>query len=190
MHQDSTRLSRPTVVMHWIVALTVLGLLAVGFIMHEFKLYSLYGLHKSTGIAIFVVIVLRVLWRIKEGWPAPASRYQRYEQLLSRAVHYVLLIATVLMPFSGILMSLGAGAGLPFYGLDIVARNPDPANPGKLIPLSEPMAKAGAWLHGLLAWVLVVAITLHVAGALKHHLVDKDGTLRRMLGARIEPAGE
>ena len=84
------------------------------------------------------------------------------------------------------MMSVMGGHGLQLFGLELIANNPDLANPGKNLPLDGDMARNARQVHGLLLWVMLTAIVLHVAGALKHHLVDKDGTLKRIMGKPLQ----
>lgn len=175
-------LSKPTMTMHWTVAIFMVWLIGIGFYMAENHVYPLYDLHKSVGVVAFLLIIARVVWRLKEGFPKPVSQYQKHEIVLSKVVHWSLLIGTVLMPVSGMVMSGAGGHGIDVFGLQLLSANPDPANAAKVIPFNADLAKAGNIAHGTVAWILVVAIALHVAGALKHHLFDKDRTLLRMVG--------
>ena len=186
MQMDTpSQLSKTTLILHWIVAITVISLLAVGIYMEETDAYSLYPWHKSFGFLIFFVILARVLWRIKNGWPVPVGQYQRWETLLAKVVHYVLIISTVLMPLSGFLVSAYGGSGVDVFGIEIVARNTDPENPMKSMPHNKELATFAHETHGLVGYVLIGAVLLHIAGALKHHVMDKDGTLRRILGSSV-----
>jgi cytochrome b561 len=175
-----------TLVLHWLVGVSIIGLLGVGVYMEETETFSLYPLHKSFGFIIFFVVMLRVAWRIRNGWPVPlsalTSQSQRMQQALAKVVHYVLIIATVLMPLSGFLMSSLGGSGVDVFGLEVVARNIDPSNPGKSMPHNRELASFFHSAHGWIGKLLIAAVVLHIAGALKHHLIDKDGTLKRMLG--------
>ena len=179
------RLSHTTVALHWLVAIGVIGMLAVGLYMAENDAYALYPLHKSSGMLLLLVILPRVAWRVLNGWPAPVGSYRAWEHTLARAVHWVLLVGTALMPLSGMLMSAAGGHGLAIFGWELLAANPDPAHPDKVIALSKAAAEFGHETHEILASVLIGAIILHVAAALKHHLLDRDGTLRRMLGKAL-----
>ncbi|MDD9893403.1 MAG: cytochrome b [Gammaproteobacteria bacterium] len=186
MQKDTaSQLSKTTVALHWIVGLTMIGLLAAGQAMEMFEIYALYPIHKALGFLIFFVIVARVAWRIKNGWPTPVSQYQRHEQVLSKIVHWALIIGTLLMPISGFLMSALGGYGVDVFGWEVVAMNPDPENPGKVIAHNGEIAGAAHSAHGLIGKIMMGAVALHIAGALKHHVVDKDGTLRRMLGKAV-----
>jgi cytochrome b561 len=160
-------------------------MLSIGIYMTETETFTLYPWHKSFGVIIFFILVARIIWRIRNGWPVPLHPVRAVEHMLARTVHWVLLIGTLLMPVSGFLMSSFGGTGVAVFGLEIVPRNPDPEDPAKALPHNAELASFFRSIHGIVAWTLVVAIVLHIAGALKHHLVDGKGTLRRMLGARV-----
>lgn len=179
------QLSKTTIALHWVVGLSIIGLLAVGQIMESFEIYSLYPIHKAFGFLLFFVIMARVLWRLKNGWPVPLSQREQREQLLIKAMHWFLIIGTVLMPVSGFLMSALGGHGVDVFGLEIVARNPDPSNPQEVIALNPAIAGLGHEIHEILGKLMMLAVVLHIAGAIKHHR-SNDGSLRRMKGARID----
>lgn len=186
MQTDSrTKLSPTTLCLHWLVAVMVMGELTVGAYMANFEVYALYPWHKSFGQLIFLIVLLQVIHRLKNGWPTPVSEYSFAERILARGVHYLLLVGVLLMPVFGFLMSALGGTGVAFFGLQLVARNPDPINVTKVIPINGPVADAMHTAHGILGYLLILAVLLHIAGALKHHVIDKDGTLRRMLGAKV-----
>jgi cytochrome b561 len=160
----------------------MIALIAVGIYMEETETYALYPIHKSVGVLILPFILYRVIWRMQQGWLTPVSIYSKVEQMLSKIVHWVLILGTVLFPVSGMMMSGGGGHGIPLFGLTLLARNPNPENPQEVIPLNETVAGIGHEMHEILAGVMIAAIVLHLIGALKHHFVDKDATLRRMAG--------
>lgn len=89
------------------------------------------------------------------------------------------------MPVSGFLMSALGGRGLDVFGLEIVALNADPLNPNEVIAYNETIANLGHSVHHWLGYILIATVALHVFGALKHHVIDKDGTLKRMFGKQI-----
>lgn len=184
-YDTASQFSLTTIVLHWLIALVMIGMLAVGFYMDIFHAYSLYPIHKSIGVIILLFILIRVVWRLKNGWPQAAGSYTNFEILLSKIVHHLLLIGTLLMPMSGILMSGLGGYGVDVFGLELIPKNIDPNNEGTMVPYNATLANIAGGMHGFIAYVLVVSLVLHVAGALKHHVIDKDGTLRRMLGAKI-----
>lgn len=181
MQDSNNKLSPLTIALHWIVGLTILTLMAVGWYMEEFKAYGLYDIHKSIGIIILAFVLVRVIWRLKKGFPEPVSPVDHLQHMVAKLVHWVLLLGTLAFPISGMMMSGGGGHGLAVFGIQLLAENHDPIT-GKTIPLNENAAALGAEVHGILLWVLIVALVLHIGGALKHHLMDKDRTLLRMLG--------
>lgn len=181
-----TKLSPVTIALHWIVALMIIGQIALAVYMEENDVDSLYDWHKSIGVTILAFALLRVLWRARSGWPPLVGDYRRWEKNLARLVHWLLIIGTVLMPISGMMMAGLGGHGIPLFGLELVAPNPDPANPAEMLPLNAPLAELGHALHEIGGSLLVLAVLLHIGGALKHELMDRDGTLRRMLGATVD----
>ena len=180
-----TKLSTTTVRLHWIVAIMMICLLAVGIYMAETKTYALYDWHKSFGVLIVVFVLWRIYWRMKNGWPTPVRDYPSHEKMLSKLSHWLLIIGTLLMPMSGFIMSAIGGHGVDFFGIELVARNPDPVDPTKVIPHNGPVAGTAHTMHNIGGYVIVAALVLHIIGALKHHISDKDGTLRRMMGDEV-----
>ncbi|WP_319380540.1 cytochrome b [Thiomicrorhabdus sp.] len=179
---STTRLSSSTIALHWIVAIGMIALLSSGIYMHEAENYAVYPWHKSFGVLLTIFVLWRIYLRIKNGWPTPVRQYRPVEIGLSKIVHWLLIIGTLLMPVSGMMMSGLGGHGIPLFGLELLARNPSPDNPQEVIAYSESLAFAGKVAHGLGGNILIAAIALHLLGALKHHFVDKDATLLRMLG--------
>jgi cytochrome b561 len=179
------RFSQTAVVLHWIVGLAVITMLAVGIYMAQTETRGLYPLHKSFGVLIFFIAAARVAWRSKHGWPVRVAQFKPSEQQLAKIGHYVLLIGTLLMPISGFLMSSFGGTGVAVSGFEIVARNPDPANPGKVRAHNTAVAAYAKGVHSWLGYLLVAVVALHGAGAYKRHRIYKKGVLWRMLGARI-----
>ena len=82
-------------------------------------------------------------------------------------------------------MSAMGGHGVALFGIELVARNPDPINPKEVIALNAGIAKFAHTFHGLGGNILIAGVVLHIVGAFKHHIMDKDGTLRRILGAEV-----
>lgn len=179
MADTREKFSRTTLAFHWIVALSIIGMLALGLIMHELdrgELKSmLYGWHKVIGTTILLIAVLRILWRWRNGMPEPAGDYPAWQHKAAVASHIALLTFTLMLPLSGALYSYGAGYPVPVLGLFEIV----PA--GKIPWLGGFMHET----HEILGKILMAIIALHAAAALKHHFLEKDGTLRRMLGARI-----
>ncbi|AJP43466.1 RNA methyltransferase [Alteromonas australica] len=184
-YDSATKFSPVTLLLHWVVGLTIIGMLATGIYMAEEGVYSLFPIHKATGFILLFVALARVVWRMKNGWPTPAGQYASWEHTLATVVHWVLIVSTLLMPISGLMGSVLGGHGLDVFGLEVFAPNFSVEDPEKTLPINYALSKLGSAIHFYLGYTLIAALVLHIAGALKHHLVDKDGTLKRMLGKQI-----
>lgn len=161
---------------HWLVAVIVLGMLPLGYYMtgldfSPFKL-QLYGLHKSFGTLILFLVILRLVWRL--GGPVPQSlpQHHKWERRLAHITHYALYAALFLMPLSGWVMSSAGDFPHSFFGL---FEMPDLTEKNKAI------FDQSRFMHEVLACALIVLVGLHFAGAVKHHIIDRDETLLRML---------
>jgi cytochrome b561 len=185
MQDTANKLSKTSIFLHWLVGITIIGLLALGLYMEQNEAYELYDIHKSIGVLIFSFILARLAWRIKQGWLKPVREYSKVEQTLSALVHYILLIGSVLIPLTGLMMSIGGGHGLDIFAFNLIPENHSLENPTETLPLNETISSLGAGLHSIISYLLIVALILHIAGALKHHFMDNDATLRRMLGKKI-----
>jgi cytochrome b561 len=185
MKDTKHKLSSLTIALHWIIGITIIVMLALGKYMESFEAYALYDIHKSIGMIIIAFVLVRVFWRILNGWPEPASNYSSIERLTAKVVHWILIIGTVALPVSGVLMSGSGGHGLAIFGWELLAENIDPNNLEEVIPLNKTLAGLGHEIHEIVGNIMIIAIVLHLLGALKHHIIDKDGTLRRMLGKSL-----
>jgi len=167
-----------TMALHWLLALMILGALAVGLYMTGLPFsptrLRLYNWHKWAGVTILALSALRLLWRLTHRPPAelPMAAWQR------RAAHHVhaaLYLVFFAVPLAGWAYSSAAGFPVVLFG---VLPLPDLVTPDRV--LSESLKP----LHRWLAYALATLVVLHVAAALKHHFVDRDGLLLRMMPAR------
>lgn len=161
--------------LHWITAMLVVYLLALGLIMTELPrnplLGKVYWLHKSVGICVLVLTATRLLWWIGNKRPAILGNVA-WEKLLAQVVHALLYITLIGMPVSGWVMSSAKNFPVSFFGLFTL--------PNLVAPDKE-LGEFLETVHEVLAWALMGALGLHVAGVIKHTVINKDGTLRRML---------
>lgn len=168
--------SRMARLFHWLIALLILLQAGVGLYMGSMRpspdVIPYYDFHKSLGITILLLAVLRLGWRLVQKRPAeiPMPGWQTLSARLTHVLLYVLLFA---LPLSGYWMD-SASALRPLYWWGWI-RIPH------LLGGGEQMADLTEEAHVILFWALVVVTALHVAAALKHHFVDRDDTLRRML---------
>ena len=164
--------------LHWGSALAVFGLFGLGLWMRELDYYDTWyhrapEIHKGIGILLLVALVLRVLWRfVSPPPPAPAShgRNTRRATVLGHLGLYGLLFTAMI---AGYLISTAEGKPISVFGWFDV--------PATLSGLPDQADVAGV-IHLYLAWALVVLAVLHALAALKHHFIDRDATLTRMLG--------
>lgn len=162
---------------HWVIALLIIVMLCVGLYMTNVKMpmgqkFQIFGLHKSTGMLILMLASLRLLWRLINTHPIPLPSHQAWEKALAKLVHGLLYGAMFLMPLTGWIGSSAKNFTVSFFGLfplpNLVGRN-------------DALAKTMWQIHEYAAYALIGLIALHFAGAMKHHLIDRDGTLWRML---------
>ncbi|WP_163930069.1 cytochrome b [Paraferrimonas sp. SM1919] len=181
MEKDTkTHLSVTTRTLHWTVGLLLLSLLAVGIYMTETKAYGLYGLHKSVGLIALILVIARSIWRVSNGFPRAISSQGKWLDGLAKTVHWLLLITALVMPLSGALMSWLGGHGLALFSVELVPANLD-ANSGKSTPINGQLAGVFASIHSLVGYLLTLGVVLHIVGAFKHHFINKDRTLIRMV---------
>ncbi|WP_375749391.1 cytochrome b [Vibrio sp. HN007] len=175
------KLSLPTVVLHGVVAILMIYMLVSGLIMEDLEQQWFFDSHTSIGAVIALVVVPRVIVRIFEGWPKPVGEYTKLEKNAGKIVHWILIVSTILMPLSGIMMAIGGGHGLSFFAWEIVAALPEQS--GEVSTVYPLIEEFGDSIHSFVGSnLLPVALILHVAGAIKHHMIDKDRTLVRMMG--------
>lgn len=181
-HAMTTKsLTRTEISLHWIVGLGMIALIAAGLYMTRVDgARWLYPLHKSFGIVIFAVILWRVVLRVRKGWPDDVSKGAKWEHGIARVIHWVLIVGTIAMPLSGMVDSYMGGRGLTAFGLEILGANM--GDNGRPVAINRTLGDIGETVHVLLGKALVAAILLHVLGAFKHHIIDRDSTLRRMVG--------
>lgn len=182
MNKTDKSLTKTTIFLHWFVGLGVIALMIAGFSMDEFKIRSLYPIHKSLGIILFVFILYRVVRRLIRGFPEHVAEMNSMENFVAKTVLWVLLIGSLLFPISGMMMSAGGGHGLDVFGIELLA--PGEVVDGRRVALNENVHEIGEEMHSILMIVMAIAILLHLAASFKHHFVNKDSTLKRMLGKK------
>lgn len=174
-NKDVTTYATGSKILHWIIALLVIGMLACGFFLKPLSefLKSTYMIHKSIGLTILGLMVIRLVWIIRHGKPKLPASVSRMEGFLAHGVQHSMYLLLFLMPLSGWIMSTAADRPPVFFGWVTM---PFPG-----ISSNKSLADFMLECHGIIAYLLIGLIALHVAGALKHHLIDKDTILRRML---------
>jgi cytochrome b561 len=182
-----SRYSLVAMILHWLIALMIISLFAAGLWMHEAieepasraLAFKVYQLHKSFGITVLLLTLLRLAWRFTHKPPPLPIRMKSWERLLARVSHmgfYVLMLA---IPFSGWAMVSASPLGLPtiIFGLFEWPH----IGPLAAIENKAPVEHLLKEAHELLAFAMIGLLLLHIIAALKHHFFDKDDVLARML---------
>ena len=168
---------RISIGLHWLVAIAVIGLFGLGLWMVELTYYDPWyqrapNLHKSMGVLLFFVMLARLAWHL--GNARPRLSGAPWEQGAARLVHGLLYLLLYALMVSGYLISTADGRAIDVFGLFRI--------PATLT--GKQQEDIAGVVHEFLAYGVIALATLHALAALKHHFIDRDNTLKRMLGTR------
>ncbi len=170
------RHGRATIALHWLLGLALLGQMVFGFVLDDIAprgtpaRAGVINLHKSIGVVLALLTVARLAWSLGQSAPAWPASMPEWEQRAARLGHQVLYACMIVVPLSGYVASNFSKYGVTFFG---VALHPWGAN----------LPSVYAFFNGLpvaTSWLLCVLVAGHVAMALKHALVDRDGVMSRI----------
>jgi len=188
--------TKTAIVLHWLIGIAILAMFGLGWYMADlpkdapkamsFDLFDLgiynwqlseeasprtfyFNLHKSIGVTLLALIAFRIFWRLTHRPPALLDSLSAAEKKVATAGHHTLYLMMVLVPVSGVLMTLYSKFGLKWFGMDVFAGLDNPV-------MRDTFKEA----HELLGVVMITVIGLHVLGAIKHKVINKDGTMDRM----------
>ncbi|MCF6432061.1 cytochrome b/b6 domain-containing protein [Leisingera sp. MMG026] len=182
---------------HWLTALLIFSAFPLGYIANELaheiqspefdgsqaviaRATLLFSLHKTVGVAVFFTALLRILWALSQPKPGLLHPDRKAEALAAEMVHWLLYGSLVAVPLSGWIHHAATTGFAPIwwpFGQNL-----------PFVPKSDHAADFFGGLHWVLVWTLAASLGLHIAGALKHHVIDRDATLRRMLpGSSNQP---
>ncbi|MFM8392274.1 MAG: cytochrome b [Methylophilaceae bacterium] len=193
---STQRYTKTAIILHWLIGALIVFMFLLGWYMTElpkdadkvmsFDLFDLgiaqwnvaqemsprtfyFNLHKSLGVTILALVLFRIYWRLSHRPPALLSSLKAWERKLAAGGHHSLYLLMVLIPVAGIIMSLYSKYGLQWFGIKLLEGldNKD---------LRETFAE----VHELLGTAMLVVLAVHVLGALKHRLINKDDTMKRM----------
>lgn len=193
---SASRYTKTAIVLHWLIAIGIFGMFALGWFMSDLPkeapkqmAYDLFNwgiytwqlaegasprtfyfnLHKSIGVTLFALIVIRILWRITHKPPALLSSYQAWERKLATGAHHLLYLLMIALPVSGVIMATYSKYGIKWFGIPFI-KGLD----------NTPMREVFETVHETIGIVVLVILVLHIGGALKHKFIDKDETMKRM----------
>ena len=192
----TTRYTKTAVILHWLIALCIAAMFVLGWFMTDlskdlpkqnaFNLFDLgiftwnvdeavsprsfyFNLHKSIGLTILALIVVRILWRVTHKPPAALATYKAWERKLATSAHHLLYLLMIALPVSGLIMAIYSKYGVKWFGMPFIAGLDN-----------NPMREVFEASHEIIGIIMLSILALHVLGGLKHKFVDKDDTMKRM----------
>lgn len=170
------RYTNTAIVFHWLIALGIIGAFTMGLVMADMSpsptKLKYYSWHKWAGVTILGLATLRLLWRLSHTAPAYADTMPAWQKSAANALHGLLYVLMFAVPLSGYFYTLAAGYPVMYFGLFelpvLIAKN----------DALKPVLKE---VHFWLNMGLAASVGVHVAAALKHHFIDRDGVIKRMM---------
>ena len=167
------------IALHWLLGLALIGIFALGLYMSDLPFsperLKLYSWHKWAGIVVFTLSFLRLFWRLTHRPPALPVAIEAampgWQRMAHHATHLGLYLLFFAVPLLGWAFSSAAGFPVVLFG---VLPLPD------FVPVSEPLADVLKEVHKFAALSMAALVLLHVAGAVKHQIIDRDGLMSRM----------
>ena len=171
------------ILLHWLIAVAILGQIALGLIMTQkglppMRQFQLYQLHKSVGITILLLVVLRVLWRLGHRPPPLPPAMPALERRAAGGAHLLLYGLILGLPLTGWAVVSASPFNIPTVLYSVVPWPHLPVLPE--LHDKAPVEAALKAVHAYGAWALIALVALHTAAALRHAIVLRDGVLRRM----------
>ena len=166
-----------TKLLHWVTAVLIIGLIGLGYYMVGLTYYDPWyhdslQTHKALGMVVFVLGVLTLVWRWISPSPPLHGTLKPWERMAATAMHHTLFLLVFLIPVTGFLVSTSEGSAVEFFDYFQV-----PA----LVVVGEGLRDLAIKIHFYCAYGTGVLVALHAAAAIKHQVLDRDGTLARML---------
>ena len=174
----AARYTTPAIALHWLLALLIVGTFGLGVYMHELPIspsrLKLYSWHKWAGVTILLLSAVRLAWRLTHQPPADVPM-PAWQARLAHGAHHALYALFFIVPLVGWAYSSAAGFPVVWFG---VLPLPD------FVPVDKALAEAIKPWHERTAMLMAAIVLVHVAGAVKHHFIDRDGLINRMRPAR------
>ncbi|MBK7767583.1 MAG: cytochrome b [Sulfuritalea sp.] len=173
---SGTRYGGVAIGLHWLVALAIVGSFSVGLYMHDLPLspekLKLYSWHKWAGVTIFLFVLVRLGWRLLHRPPELPAAMPAWQRKVAAATHVLLYLLMFAVPLTGWLMSSAKGFQTVYFG---VLPLPD------LLVKDAELGDLLQQVHKLLNFSMAALVVAHLGAALKHHFIDRDDVLARML---------
>ena len=193
---NTTRYTKTAVILHWLIALSIFAMFGLGWFMADlpkevpkqtaFDIFDLgvytwnagepisprsfyFNLHKSFGVTIIALILVRILWRVSHKPPTLLISYKAWERKLATGAHHLLYMLMVALPVSGLTMAIYSKYGVKWFGMHFISGVDN-----------NPMREIFKEAHEIIGIIMLAILAVHVLGALKHKFVDKDDTMKRM----------
>ena len=190
MAHSEKNYTKTAIALHWLIAIAILCMLPIGIWMADAihvpetraTAFTAYQLHKSVGLTILALVILRLFWRLTHPPPPLPEDMPTWERLAANSSHAVLYILMIAMPLIGWAMVSSSPIGLPTI---VFGTFEWPHMPWLSELEPDDKKTAEGWLkliHRIGGYTLIALVVLHVAAAVKHHMVDKDDIMARMLG--------
>ena len=168
--------TKTAIALHWLVVFLIIGAFPLGMVMSDLPLsplkLKLISYHKWLGVTVFILVVARLAWRATHTPPLLPASMPRWEQRAANGLHHMLYLLLFVIPLSGWLMSSAKGMQTVYLGV---------------LPLPDMVSKDKALghllgtVHAVLNYSMLALVVAHIAAALKHQFIDRDGVLARML---------
>lgn len=175
------QLTKTSVSLHWLAAISMIAMLVFGLYLDTLERgdakSAMVQLHKSFGTLFLILVAARVLWRMHQGPLEPLGDHARWQEIAAKVSHHLLLFGTIAMPLTGLVRTIGRARGVDIFGFPFI--------PQLLAEKNETLSLIGSVSHKFIGYGMLAVIAVHAVAALKHHLLDRDGTLQRMLGSRV-----
>jgi cytochrome b561 len=160
---------------HWVIGLTILSLVGVGYYMTGLEpsdtKFQIYFIHKSVGFSVLLLTIARIIWRLFNTYPKSVDGTPHWQEVAAKINFKLLYSLSLIMPLSGIFMSLYGGHGINVFGMFTI----DP------FQKNLRLASLAREFHGAFAIVLIVSVSVHIIAALYNHFSKKNSTLKRMI---------
>jgi cytochrome b561 len=193
----TNRYTKTAIILHWLIALGIFAMFGIGWYMadlpkegakrlaydiFDWGIYTwqlseeasprtfYFNLHKSIGVTLFALIVIRILWRLAHRPPALLASYKAIERKIAAGAHHLLYLLMIALPLSGVIMAINSKYGIKWFGISFISGTDN-----------KPARDFWVEVHEVIGVILLVIVIVHILGALKHKFIDKDETLRRML---------